>query len=408
MQCSLAFLVTGFFLCELLPAFSDRALIAAACIFLVLLVLKIIKKSAWLTQALLLCAAVLFASGICYFTYEVHLNEVLSLSGENTVTAKIICKEKDLPYSSSYKVRVTSTAGREISFLAILECEYPSDYQSNEIISGTACLEPFEESINGYPERKYNLSQGCLIKIVSDTDSLCSHPGQRSALSVFRELNESLCARISSVMPESTALFVNCVLLGNKDDLPALIKRDFNRIGLSHMLAISGLHLSILFGGMYLLLSLFSLHRAMKNILMIASLVCFMAITGFSASVVRAACTMIVSLLCYYIGKQPDPATCLCFSVMLICAVNPYSFYDIGLRLSFCAALGIITVGPLLQKKLDAYKIPSIINHLINGFFISWIAITFTLPTISSSYQSLSFASLFTTLLFTPLRTFRF
>ncbi|MCI8590409.1 MAG: ComEC/Rec2 family competence protein [Clostridiales bacterium] len=373
---------------------------------LVFIGIKVITKGRHtILQPVCILISALLAFGSSYAYHDLYAAHIYTLADnrEHQVTATILKVNTSLPYASSFDVTIHTVDETKCSFKAELECDFPTPFEQNDIITLPVVFSEFEPLINYFPEKQYNLSKGYLLKATAENDSAEKIGVSQSVTAYFSSLNQQLSNIFTQYLPSDSAGFVNCVLLGDRTGLPDAVKRDFKNLGLSHLLAISGMHMSILLGGLYLLLSALSLHKFLKNALVIAAAICFMLLTGFSPSVTRAALMVILSYFCYYGGLKTDPLTSLCTAVALICLVNPNSIYDVGLELSFSATFGILLTGPIINKNLAAKKLPFWIRSLCNGLFVSVAAITFMLPFMLFSFQSFSLMSILTTLVFSPI-----
>ncbi|MCI8331970.1 MAG: ComEC/Rec2 family competence protein [Clostridiales bacterium] len=408
LQCALAFLLCAFLCYRFPPHIKILFFVTAAFLALVFVGLTFIKV--WrrpILQPICLLVSVMLAFGTSYAYHDLYAARIYSLANdsEHRITATIQKINTSLPYASSYDVTINTVDDKKHAFKAELSCDFPTYFEQNDIISLTVVFSEFEPLVNYFPEKQYNLSKGFLLKAEAEEDDAEKIGVSRSVSAYFQTVNQHLSNIFVQNLPDDSAGFVNCVLLGNRTGLSDTVKRDFKNLGLSHLLAISGMHMSVLLGGLYLLLSALSVHKFLKNALVIAAAVCFMFLTGFSPSVTRASLMLILSYLCYYGGLKADPLTSLCTSVALICLVNPNAIYDVGLQLSFSATFGILLTTPIVNANLTAKKVPLLLRSLLNGLFASAAAMTFMLPFMLSSFQSFSLMSLVTTLVFSPILT---
>lgn len=203
------------------------------------------------------------------------------------------------------------------------------------------------------------------------------------------------------VKGEGAALTV-ALLLGNKEGISEALSNDFQRAGLSHMLALSGLHLSIL--GMLLLRLLQGLGtpRHVSFPLLIVFLLAYTVISGFPLSLIRAALMLTVAELGKLLRLFNDPVTSLFFSVALIVLVSPSAIVDVGLLLSFLATLGILIgleVFPRSPRSLLGKLSLSILLALLSTVF----AVAFTLPVTAVVFGGFSLISPLSNLIVSPL-----
>lgn len=144
---------------------------------------------------------------------------------------------------------------------------------------------------------------------------------------------------------------LGALLLGDKTYLSKQTAMDFERVGISHVLALSGMHLVILTFAVGKLLSVFKLNKKVKKVFEILFVFLYMLLTGFSSSVVRSGLMLIVSSLLFLFSRKSDSVTNLVISVFIICLINPCSAFDTSLQLSALATLGIIVLSELEKRK---------------------------------------------------------
>ena len=115
------------------------------------------------------------------------------------------------------------------------------------------------------------------------------------------------------LFPQEEASLVRAMLLGEKDGLSADVESDFRDIGASHLLVISGLHLSALAAFFSLFLSLFRLGRRVKNLLTAAAVLLFLILIGFPFSAVRSGIMLLLFLFADCLGREADSLNSLGF-----------------------------------------------------------------------------------------------
>lgn len=165
--------------------------------------------------------------------------------------------------------------------------------------------------------------------------------------------------RLSDLLGEEVGSLSDAFLLGDTSDLSRTLIRDFRRAGVSHMMAVSGLHISILLGSVELLLRRIFLPKRIRCLLVTLLAIFFLFLTGFSLSACRSVLMLWAVYLSFFAGEENDTLTALFLSIVLILLVIPYSVADLGMWMSFLATLGLVTVYPLCESKLPrAQKLP--------------------------------------------------
>ncbi len=149
--------------------------------------------------------------------------------------------------------------------------------------------------------------------------------------------------------------FLQAMTLGDKTSLSPEIRLDFANTGVVHILAVSGLHVGILFGLLNLLFRPLRKTRRGRVVLVGIGLCViwgFAFISGLSVSVLRAA-TMFSILQLNMLSLRPYQIyNSVALSALLLLLYNPFYIYEIGFQLSYCAVLGIVTFVPMWNRKL--------------------------------------------------------
>lgn len=192
------------------------------------------------------------------------------------------------------------------------------------------------------------------------------------------------------------------------------VNEAYRNAGLSHLLAISGLHLSVLVVMLRKLLFACRFRKRLREILALAVILLYCFLTGFSPSIVRAAVMVGFMLVGEMLLRETDGLTLLSMALLVLLMFNPYAVLSVSLQLSFLSCLGIILLEPPiteLQKKIRGIgetKHPflrSIAAGSVSLLLTSCSAVVFTFPVIAYTFGSLSWLSPFSNLIFVPLFT---
>lgn len=152
--------------------------------------------------------------------------------------------------------------------------------------------------------------------------------------------------------PEDQGIF-RAALLGEKEGMDQEIKDLYQKNGIAHLLAISGLHLSLLGAGLHHLLRRCGLGYGLSGGLAAAGIFSYGLLTGASGSTMRAVIMLLVSFLAAYMGRTYDGLSALSLAALLLAGKQPFSIVQSGFQLSFGAVLGIGIVGRSIEKGLE-------------------------------------------------------
>ena len=148
-------------------------------------------------------------------------------------------------------------------------------------------------------------------------------------------LKQSLGNRIDALFPEETAGFLKSLFLGERSGITLSEKSLYQSAGISHILAISGLHLSLLGGFFYRLLRKIKLSSLLSSLITSFFLFSYFLFTGSSHSAFRALFMLFLRFAAIQLGKGKDLLSQLSFALLFLLWLNPLSLYSIGMQCSF-------------------------------------------------------------------------
>ena len=147
---------------------------------------------------------------------------------------------------------------------------------------------------------------------------------------------------------------VKSIMVGDRASITHQVNQDFSRAGIGHILAVSGMHVGILFTLLSFLLIKFRVRKVWTIFIGILVLLLFMAVALYTPSVTRATIMMIIFLLAYIFQRQPDQLTSLGLSAIIIMVINPYSVMSASFLLSFGSVVGILVFYPVFRNGLQS------------------------------------------------------
>lgn len=217
---------------------------------------------------------------------------------------------------------------------------------------------------------------------------------------------ETLLGWIDTLFPEDTAPFVKALLVGDTQSLDYETKWALKTSGVYHIVAVSGMHVSIVFA---LVCMLCVNRRVLMAVVGIPALVLFAAITGFSPSVVRACIMQSLMIVALLADKEYDPPTALAAAVLAILVCNPLSITSVSLQLSAGCMVGIFLftkpihdyflqktpLGPAKGKGIKA----RLTRWTVNSVSVTLGAMSLTTPLSAIYFGSVSISGIATNLL---------
>ncbi len=316
-------------------------------------------------------------------------------------------------FMTSYTVSLSSVDGEEIQGLALLTCHYVSDLQPGFAVTMDATVIPLSEAVGDGYDATALVGDGYMIGLLSETEESVTVTDENSADLTVRagKLRRGLSARLELLMGKNARGLPSALLLGDKSDLAPEVRRDFARAGVSHLLAISGLHMTLLFGILAGFLLLVRVPKRARAVLLGLSAFGYLVLLGFPPSATRAVIMLGFTYLSHLLYERADPLTSLGLAGAIILVFTPYAVADAGFWMSFLATLGLVTVMPLLNSWLRSHKITEslLLRPLLGGairliaaLLVGIVAVSFTLSIVAAVIGETSVLSPVSTLLLTP------
>lgn len=160
-------------------------------------------------------------------------------------------------------------------------------------------------------------------------------------------IQREVSARLKLLFPEDAVGFVRALLLGDRTGLSYAQRNQMSLAGISHVVAVSGMHVSILFALIY---TLVGRRRGLAALLGIPAVVLFAAVAGFSPSVSRAALMQILMLTAGLLGREYDPPSALSAAALTLLVLNPVVAASVSFQLSVGAMAGIFLFSGRLYR----------------------------------------------------------
>ena len=216
--------------------------------------------------------------------------------------------------------------------------------------------------------------------------------------SVINNLRRYFSSGMHSAIPEPLSSFGLGLLIGQRATLPEEVNQQLSKVGLTHIVAVSGYNLTIL---IQFVLRLFSNRSKYQlTVFTILFIGLFLLITGFSASIVRASVVSLLSIWAWFYGRKFRALMLLLLSASLTAGFYPiYIWSDIGWYLSFLAFFGILVIAPTINSRFFNDKPSKILRQLLTETFSAQIL---TLPLILYIFGKLSLFALAANMLVVP------
>lgn len=194
----------------------------------------------------------------------------------------------------------------------------------------------------------------------------------------------------------------NALLLGIRDNVNDELRDAYAHAGAVHILAISGLHLGILYGFLIVIFGKFK-KRLWFVIFSLLVLWGYAAIAGLSPSVTRAALMFSIISVGQFFYRTPNIFNTIAFSAFLLFLVNPFQLYDVGFQLSYLAVIGIVWLYPFINGMISSRF--QLIERVWSLMSVTLAAQILTLPLVLYYFHNYPLLSFISNLIVVPLTT---
>ena len=263
-------------------------------------------------------------------------------------------------------------------------------FEIGDIVSVTGKLREIKS--NGNPRlfnyKRFNLKKKIFSNIYSDDVKKIGE--NKNLKRDFHKFAENV---FDTFLSTDNSNIMKRIFLANNYD--ADFENNIREIGLSHILAVSGLHIGIIYLILSKILVILPIKRLFREIIILFFIFLYAYLIGNPASVLRAEIFLFISIFSSLYGKVKDRLNDLFLTIFVILLINPYMIFDVGLYLSAFSVLGIIKILPYFSKKRD-------------GFILKSLKLTFSvmliiLPIILYTFGKFSIITFFSNLVLTPI-----
>lgn len=317
---------------------------------LIFLFLKTKKKNLFLGALILLAVILALVSSYLFFHVR-YQNWKERIGKECIVEGVVLERETGKPYQSTLIAEVYQINGNPCRADVRLQFPYASSLQVGDHfrLSGTGAAFETQYMEN---EEINSLRDGILLCITSEDMQNCQllESGKFSLRATLSRWNFAASYHLEQIIGGEAGKLASALLLGTRDHLSGDTSLHFRRAGVSHLLALSGLHVSILIAALELFLKAVSCPKRIRAISVFVIAFGYLFFTGASPSISRAVLMLGVLTLGYYWNTDYDPLTSVSTVLVLLLLISPNAILDIGLWLSFVAAASILIFLPAFDS----------------------------------------------------------
>jgi len=292
---------------------------------------------------------------------------------------------------------------KEVSGRALMRVpRYPA-YHYGDVLNVTGKLET-AQPFDNFDYETYLARQAIYSVIYYPKVELLGQGEGVKPLQWIYSLRERLSASLARALPEPQGSLAQGILLGLRGNIPDSLNQAFSRTGTAHILAISGLNISIVIA-MFLSLGVLFLgrQRSLYIWLALAFTWLYTLLAGMNPPVIRAAIMGSLFLIAVYLGRQGSAIIALAFAASVMVGMQPQLLWSVSFQLSFLAMAGLILLYPYFQALgskgvallfKNREKIVPTASIITDGFAASLAAILAVAPLIAYNFGIVSLVGL--------------
>lgn len=186
---------------------------------------------------------------------------------------------------------------------------------------------------------------------------------------------------------------LEALVTGSREEVPAELAESFRRTGTLHVLALSGLHVGIVYGLAFGILG-FLPRRALRIAAASLVLVAYQLFAGFMPSLERATIMLLAGSIAGLLDRDSEPINLLAASGIVVLAIDPFQAFSVSFQLSYLALAGILVLGPLVRRPLEGRVPPVLLVPLAASIGAQLATLPVVLPAFGAWYPSGIIASI--------------
>ena len=352
------------------------------------------KRGDWAKRAFLCALGLCFAFG--YNTLYAHFikapNDAL-LGTQDTVEVELLGYAEETSHGAKVTVKILNRGlpGRAIYYgdADLMDLE-PGAHVTAEALFNSAT----DPTGKGLHLRNFT-AKGVYILLYQRGDPTYDDTNAGALKYLPQRIARTLGETIERSYSERDGAFLRALLLGDKKYLDEEDASNLSEVGLSHVMAVSGLHCCFLASLIGSLMG--DRRKKLRCAVTIPLIFLYAFVTGLTPSILRACIMISMGMIAPLLGRDNDPPTSISFALLLILLKNPFAIASISLQLSFSAVSGIIWLTPKLTKR--AHGKHKLVRAALLSFSTTLGAMVFSTPLACYYFGTLSIVSLLSNLL---------
>lgn len=300
-------------------------------------------------------------------------------------TLKGVVTESPKIYPSGQAIILES---KEINGKAWIFSNTIYDIKAGDKVSLVVDLQKMDDT-----QRENNYSKGIYLNGFLSSLNQIKRP-DFSMLRLMADFREGIENTIFKRTNQRNAPLLIALTTGNKSYISGSDQRAINNAGVSHIMAVSGLHLGIICLNLNKLLKRFKVNDKIIGVCGMFAVFLVLLACGFQISAIRASVVYIILLLGKIIHRKGDGLNSLFVAITLIVTASPLIIGNVSFLLSVSSTFGIIVLYPMLSKLLGGVKrggkIGKVLNEVLDIALVSFAAVICAMPILVYYFESIS------------------
>ncbi len=267
---------------------------------------------------------------------------------EITLQALVVSDGTEKDYKYTYTIEVNTINGKKLEKSIQLILDIKKNKIKNkcpkfgDVVEITGVYEEpnIARNYKGFDYKQYLKSKNIYGTIDCVQYEIIANNKINIISNIINYVQNNIKENMSNILDEEQGALCIGILIGDRENISDITEDNFKKSNLTHMLAVSGSHITYIIVALTTLLS--KTNRKFSLIITIIFLLFFTVLTGFTASVLRASIMGILTLLASILHRKSDTINNLGISSIIILLYNPYLLVDAGFLLSYAGTIGII------------------------------------------------------------------
>lgn len=342
--------------------------------------------------------------------------ELVNSNDEVILFGKVISNRVEKEYNNSYIIKIKSIEinNKKYNFIFDKICmvnikkdkenENSIQYLDNIYLKGTYLKPTNLRNYKGFDYREYLKSKNSIGTIKSEKFEVIKNKYKKiSILYYINEIKLQCINNINKNMSVNSANIIFAFIFGEKENMEKNELSYFENAEVSHMLAVSGTHVTYLIVLTDIIFKNIKINIKTKRKILIVILIIFIFITNSSISVLRACIMGIMTICASLVHRKNNIYNNLAFSNIFILIINPYNILNLGFIFSYLGTIGILIFSDDVKKLVEKMKLKyKIFKFIIETVLVTLSANSMILPIIIYKYKKLNLIFILSNLILSP------